>query len=428
MKQSYRQMDRRLFLRGAGSLIALPFLPSLLSAADPAATLPRPKRFIALGFGWGVTNETWYPAVTDTGAAYALPSGLAPLARHRQDFTLLQGLHHQHSNEAHWGSTFWLTGANRYSVSGSSFSNSISLDQVIANDIGQKTRFPSLRFNSPDVDNSGHGLGLSLSWDARGKPLAGLNSPLLAYHRLFSDENTSLAERQAQIEAQRSVLDTVLVDARRVGRDLNHEDKHKLDEYLQGVRDIEKRLERDSLWLNVAKAPPPFAAPQAGIVGKNEIELTYKLIVAALQTDSTRVVTYRQSVQELLISLGISILPHDMSHYNPGERMEASQRRDIAQSELLAGLIDQLKAVREPDGTSLFDHTCLIYGSNIRTIHYLDNCPTLIAGRGAGIKLGQHLVEAKGTPLCNAWLTLLQGLGVPAKSHGDSTGILTSLT
>jgi hypothetical protein len=107
--------------------------------------------------------------------------------------------------------------------------------------------------------------------------------------------------------------------------------------------------------------------------------------------------------------------------------MEASQLRDRKQSELLAYLIDRLKASREPDGTSLFDHTCLAYGSNIHSIHYLENCPTLIAGGGAKVKLGQHLVMPKGTPLCNAWLTLLQGIGLPVTAHGDSTGVIPDL-
>lgn len=153
----------------------------------------------------------------------------------------------------------------------------------------------------------------------------------------------------------------------------------------------------------------------------------YGLIVAALQTDSTRVITYRQPVGTLLQSLAVKVAPHDMSHYSPGDRMEASQKRDAAQCELVAGLIDKLKATKEPDGTSLFDHTVLAYGSNIRTIHYLYNCPTVLAGRGAGIKLGRHLVLPKDTPLCNFWLTLLHGLGCEAPRHGDSTDVVKEL-
>ena len=118
-----------------------------------------------------------------------------------------------------------------------------------------------------------------------------------------------------------------------------------------------------------------------------------------------------------------------MSHYHgaPGDRIAASRARDLAQSELLAGLFDKLKATQEPDGSSLFDHVTLVYGSNIRTAHSLDNCPTLLAGRGAGITLGQNLVVPKGTPLCNAWLTILRGSGVNAESFGDSTGLISGL-
>ena len=152
------------------------------------------------------------------------------------------------------------------------------------------------------------------------------------------------------------------------------------------------------------------------------------MIVAAFRTDSTRVISYRQPVGTLLKSLSIQFAPHDVSHYLPGDRTVASQTRDLAQAELLAGLIDQLKATLEPDGSSLFDHTILVYGSNIRSIHYLDNCPTLIAGRGAGLKLGEHIVlKEKNTPLCNLWLTLLNGVGAPVKSHGDSTGVLSDV-
>ena len=116
-----------------------------------------------------------------------------------------------------------------------------------------------------------------------------------------------------------------------------------------------------------------------------------------------------------------------MSHYHPGERMQASQRRDRANSEMLATLLDKLLATREPDGSTLFDHTTVVFGSTIRSVHYLDNAPTLIAGRGAGLALGQHLAMPKGTPLCNVWLTILQGMGVNTESLGDSTGPIDAL-
>jgi hypothetical protein len=219
----------------------------------------------------------------------------------------------------------------------------------------------------------------------------------------------------------------VLTDASDLQRGLTRTDTDKLDEYFQSIRDIEVRLGKDEQWLSVPKSKPPVAEPKADLAGKEEIKVMYDLIVAALQTDSTRALTYRQPVGTLLQSLDVKVAPHDMSHYTTGPRMEASRKRDTTQSELLAGLIDKLKAVKEADGRSLFDNTCLAYGSNIRTIHYLDNCPTLLAGGAANIKLGHHLVLPKDTPLANVWLTLLQGIGVNAERHGDSTGVVKQL-
>lgn len=425
-----KRTTRRTVLRAAASAVALPFLESLgqrreVRAEQVGATTP--QRLVFLSFGWGVTNETWFPDKAKTGVDYELPLGLAPLARHKSDIAVVQGCSNKFNNEAHWGSTFWLTGANRYAEPGQSFHNSVSVDQVAAGQIGRETRFASIQLGTPDAENSGHGPGLSLAWDQRGKPLQGLNNPVIAFHRLFSNDTTPLSERQALLAQKRSVLDAVLEDARRVQQGLSTTDRDKLGEYFQSIRDIEVRLGKDEQWLSVPKAKSPLDEPKPGLAGKAEIEVMYDLIVAALQTDSTRVITYRQPVGTLLQSLDIKVAPHDMSHYSPGDRMAASQKRDEVQSELLAKLIDKLKSVKEADGKSLFDHTCLAYGSNIRTIHYLDNCPTVLAGGGANLKLGQHVVLPKDTPLCNVWLTLLQGLGVKAERHGDSTGVVKEL-
>ena len=421
-------LSRRHFLRAAGTLVALPALSSLgfkaFAAEKPTA---KPKRMVFLGFGYGVTNETWFPSLQDTGADYTLPLGLAPLAEHKKDFTLVQGLSNKFTDEAHWGSTFWLTGANRYSEPGQSFHNSISADQVAAAKLGMNTRYGSIRLDCANAADSGHGPG-SMSWDANGKPMMGHENPVAAYHRLFSDETMPLAQRQALLAEQRSVLDAVLEDANRVRRNLSRSDTDKLDEYFQSVRDIELRLSKDEQWLDRPKAKAPIPPPQPSLAGKDEIKVMYDIIVAALQTDSTRVLTYRQPVSTLLSSLSIKVASHDMSHYSPGERQEASQKRDLEQSTLLAGLLTKLKAIKETDGSSLFDHTAVSYGSNIRTMHYLDNCPTLIAGGGSGIRLGQHVVlQGKSTPLCNLWLTLLQGSGVEVGSHGDSNGTIKEL-
>jgi hypothetical protein len=422
---------RRMILKAAGSTIALPLMESLgfSRRAAAAAAGPRPRRMVFLGFGWGVTNETWFPDPKTVGRDYALPAGLAPLARHKDRFSVIQGLSNRFTNEAHWGSTFWLTGANRYGEPGKSFSNSISADQVAAAAFGEATRFASLQFGTLDAANSGHGPGLSLAWDSRGRPLAALDTPVAVFHRLFSGESQSLQERQALLAAEQSVLDAVRADVARVKKGLSTADGYKLEEYLQSIRDIETRLAKETQWLSVPKPKPEggLAAPAEKMPGHEEIRVMYDLIAAALETDSTRVITYRQPVGTLLKGLGINVAPHDMSHYQPGERMEASKKRDAKQSELLAGFLDRLAARKEPDGTSLLDHTTVVYGSNIRSIHYLDNCPTLVAGGGSGIRLGEHVVVPDKTPLANLWLTLLQGSGVKTDQHGDSTGVVKEI-
>lgn len=423
--------NRRHFLRGTGALITLPALASIgfrpfASAAQKAKATPS-KRAVFLGIGFGVTKETWYPDLKDTGANYKLSEGLTPLSRHKQDFTVVQGCSNQYSNQAHWGSTFWLTGANRYSVPGQNMANSISVDQVVAQHLGQETRFSSMQLDSSDGSVSGHGPGLSLSWDQRGKPVAGFNDPLQVFHKLFSADDLPLAQRQAAINQKRSVLDAVLTEAKRVQRGLSKTDNDKLDEYFQGIRDIETRLGKDEDWLDVSKAKAPMEEPSPGLKGREEIKVMYDLIVAALQTDSTRVMSYRMPGQELLKSLAFTHSAHNVSHYSPGERMEASKTRDKVHAQLLAGLIDKFKATKEADGSSLFDHTALAFGSNISSIHYLDNCPTVITGGGANLKLGQHLALPKDTPLCNVWLTMLHGMGIKSERHGDSSGVVKEL-
>ncbi len=422
-------LNRRHFLRSASACVALPFLESLgfrrFAAAAPVPA--RPKRLIFIGTGWGVTQETWFPDVNQTGGEWTLPEGLKPLAKHQKDITIIQNCFHKHFSDPHSCSTFWLTGANKYAVPGKSFSNSISVDQVAAEQFGRETRFTSLALSGP---GESHGPGLSLAWNRHGKPVAGLENPVAAFHKLFSDEKTPLQQRQAELRRQQSVLDTVLADARDLSRDLGREDQDKLGEYLESIRDIETQIAKETQWLDVPKQRPEngLAEPRQGVNGVAEIRLMYDLMVAALQTDSTRVATYRQSVDALIKGLGLKFAGHNISHYSPGPRMEASQARDRGQSELLVYLIEKLKAAREPDGSRLFDHVAVAMGTNVRSQHYLDNCPTLLTGGGAGLKLGQHVVMSDNkTPLCNVWLTLLQGVGVRAEKFGDSTGVIEAL-
>jgi hypothetical protein len=415
--------NRRTLLKAAGTTMALPYLASLhgAEAAEPT------RRMVFLSFGWGVTKETWFPDSRDTGASYALPEGLKPLARHKSDFSLVLNTSHQHTRDGHWGSTFFLTGANRYAIPGKNFNNSVSVDQIAAQAWGDDNRFASLQLDCRKANNSGHGPGLSLSWNHSGKPMAGLQTPFIVYNRLFGNESMSIDERRELISRRGSSLDAVLLNAKSVRRKLSHDDSEKLDEYMESVRDIEVQLAKEESWLGKPKPKAPLDAPQKGLQGYEEIKLMYDLIVAALQTNSTRVVTYRQPVDTLLKSLDVTITGHNMSHYAQGSRFEVSKLRDEKQSELLAYFFDKLKKTPDSDGQSLFDSTTVSYGSNIKTSHTLNNCPLLVAGNTSKLKLGQHLHMPQDTPLCNVWRSLLHANGLHHPSFGDSTDLVEDL-
>ncbi|MDD7986039.1 DUF1552 domain-containing protein [Lentisphaera marina] len=417
-------MDRRYFLKGLGTTLALPYMNSLQGDVKKDH---QNNKMLFLSFGWGVTKQSWYPNSKQRGADYELSEGLKPLARHKKDFSLILGTEHQFNKQGHWGSTMFLTGANRYAVPGQSFSNTISCDQIAAQAWGANNRFSSLQFDCAKASSSGHGPGLSMSWNRSGKPMAGMQNPVLVYNKLFGNEGMSIAEKQELISKRGSSLDAILSDAKTVSKKLNSEDKDKLNEYFDSVREIELQLSKEQAWLGKAKPKAPLQEPQKGLKGYDEIKIMYDLLVAALQTDSTRVITYRQPVESLLQSLDVGITSHNMSHYGQGDRLAVSKLRDEKQSELLAYLMDRMKQVKDVNGVSLFDSTTLVYGSNISTSHTLTNCPVLVAGNKNILKLGEHKIMPNGTPLNNLWLTLLNANGLKQKSFGDSTGMIEDI-
>lgn len=443
-------ISRRSFLATQASMLSLPVLSSLAMGAKPSSA---PKRFIFLAHGWGGTEGEFLPSLTKPGALEALPANLAPLERHRESLTFVQNTRHKHSHEAHWGSTFWLTGADQYAIPGRNFHNSISADQIIAGYLGTDTRFGSVQIGCANPEPSGHGPGLSLAWNSAGKPVSGVNSPYALYQKLFGVEDRPIEEQKKQFEKKQTVLDALAVDANALSGQLGETDRDKLQEYVSSVQDIETSLSKELEWIDVPKprpdgvrVPPKGLGAQEGkeirgehnwalneftskgTEGEEEIRLVYQMIVAAMKVDSSRVFTYRQPVEGMLKDFGGGITGHNMSHLASEERREMSRLRDRKQAELLAELIDQLKAWKEPDGSTLFDNTTLVFGSNIQTRHNLTNCPTLVTGGGSHVRLGQNFVsQEKDTPLCNVWLTLMQGAGLEVNEHGDSTGIIGDL-
>lgn len=424
--------SRRAVLRGAGAFIALPFMESFKYQrfASASSNISVPKRMAFLGMGYGVTADQWYPNRETTGEDYIFPAILKPLERHKQNVTFIQNMLHQYSADGHSGSTFWLTGANRYEIPGQSFHNTVSVDQVAAESLGRETRFTSIQLATNGASGDGHGPGLSLAWNRSGKPVSALTTPTAAFHRLFSSDATPLAERKQRLKEQNSVLDTVLSDARTVSRNISRSDNEKLNEYLESVREIEIRLAKEEKWLEVKKKLPndSIEIPEESLSGYREMEVMYDLMIAAMQVDASRVFTYRMPVTSLIKSLGATMTAHNMSHYSEGDRRVVSQKRDGANAKLLARFIDKLKASKEADGSSLLDNITITMGSNLSSVHSLNNCPTIIAGGGSGFRQGRSLVmDNPKTPLCNLWLSILKGSGIAAESFGDSTGVISEL-
>ena len=426
--------SRRSFLRMGSSFLALPFLESVAAkvGADTSSPSP-PKRMIFLGGGFGFTKNTFYPKKAGSFAEIGMTEGLSPLARHMNDITMVSNLTNIGATDPHGGSVSYLTGANVAGTPGKRFHNSISCDQIVAEHLGKDTRFQSLVLSAKEADgsqNSGHGRGLSLSWDEAGKPIPGINRPLDLFHTLFAHPGDSRAELDARLIKKQSILDLVRIDGGGMKRTLSKSDREKLDEYFTGIRQVEKGLERQAKWADIPKPKAPFSSPPEGITGEKAIHLMYDMIIIALQTGMTNVVTNRQPVCSLLMGMGMKLKAHSLSHYGFSQpSILASRERDKKCSALFAHFIDRLKEAKDIDGSSLFDNCIVSYGSNLRSGHELKNVPAILSGGAAkDIKHGRHIALPKqNTPLANYWLTLMQQAGIKTDKFSHSTNIIPEL-
>ena len=423
--------SRRSFLRAGSSILAIPFLESFASAQDAAAKPP--KRVVFLGGGFGFTKDTFYPDRSGRFSDIGLTEGLSPLERHQNDFTMVSNLTNLGATNPHGGSLSYLTGANVAGTPGKRFHNSISCDQILARHLGRETRFASLTLSADEIDggqNSGHGGGLSLAWDESGNPIPGIKRPIDLFYTLFANPNDSREELDARLKQQQSILDLVRLNGNGMKRTLSKGDREKLDEYFTGVRQIEKGLERQAKWADVPKPEAPFEAPREGLTGEEAIRLMYDMIIIALQTDATRVVTYRQPVCSLLEGMGIKLKAHSLSHYGFSQpRILASRERDKKCSALFAHFLDRLKEAKDSDGSRLFDNCIVSYGTNLRSGHELKNLPAILSGGAArDIQHGRHIIlPDDDTPLANYWLTLMQQAGLELDKFSHSTGIVPEL-
>ena len=408
-------LTRRSFLRTSSCLLALPFLDSI---AD-AKVVNSPKRMVFLGGGYGFTHayhgkgKSFYPDQAGKFSDIGLTHTMKPLERHKNDITMVRNLTNLGVKNPHGGSQHHLScGPYREHEAG------ISCDQIAAKTIGKDCRFLSLVLSGNDNmpgQGAGHGSGYSLSSDERGRSIPAVDSPLRLYKTLFAQKGDSSEKVLARINKRKSILDLVHRDARNVQKRLAKEDAVKLDKYFTSVREIEQNLSREKKWANIPKQQAPYAPPVDGMDGEKEVNLMYDMMIIALQSDMTRVISYRQPVASVIKSLSISLSPHTLSHYgSSGESRAASEQRDAKIMDLYAGFIDRLKKTKDAQGKSLFDSTIVNYGSNLKTGHGTQDIPIILSGGGAkNIRKGEHIILPKeNTSLGRYWLTLLQEAGV----------------
>jgi len=444
MNPKTRSLSRRTFLRGAGAMIALPFFESLLPVRAASAVRP-PKRAAFLYFPNGVWPGAWIPK--KTGSDFELPFSLTPLEKLKQDVIVLSGLDKAQSRggDGHYAKTAnFLTGLHVQKTIGKDINvGGVSVDQVVAQKFGDQTPLPSLELGiDPVISGTDSVVGYTrlygsyISWRTPWAPLAKEINPRMVYERLFGAKDATRGR-----DDDRSLLDLTLEDARNLRGRLGRDDLFKLDEYLDAIRAVERRLEFASKpdprpWkptLTSGAATPPVA----GIPHEHRehVKLMLDLMVLAFWSDSTRVITFMfaNDVSNKNFSFvdGVRGSHHDMSHHsNKPDKIEQYQRIARWHVEQFAYLLNKMKAIREGEGT-LLDNAMVMCGSSLSdgNRHDPNNLPILLGGRAGGtLQSGRHIASPKNTPLCNLYVSMLQRMDLPVKSFGDSSGPLAGLS
>lgn len=448
-------VTRRRFLRGMGVCVALPALESLLparalaAAARPQmATTPSgaPLRTAFLYIPNGVNVPRWTPQ--GTGTDYKLGPTLEPLADLRKHFQIYSGFEHENGTAGKDGAgdharanATILTGARPKKTSGSDIHLGISVDQVAAKHFGNQTRFRSLELSCDGVRMSGNcdsgyscAYQFNLAWSSPTTPVAPESNPRLVFERLFGagsekERGENLHRRQAR---KQSILDFISADARRLSKKLGRNDQRKLDEYLSGVREMERRIE-------LAEKPVSLAddieAP-AGVPDdyRDHIRLMLDMLTLAFQTDSTRVSTFlmaHDGSNRSFKDIGVSEGHHSLSHHqNDADKLEKIGRIDRFYAEQFAYFLDKLRTTKDVDGRSLLDNSMVVYCGGLKdgNRHQHRDLPVVLAGHGGGaLSPGRHVKLDHDTPMTNLYVRMLNILGVPVKEFGDSDGVLKTI-
>jgi hypothetical protein len=440
----FRRIDRRTALRGVGVSVALPLLEAMAPARPPAPGPVGPTRVAFVYVPNGVHMPAWTPATTGTG--FDLPPVLAPLRPVRDDVSVLSGLALD-AARAHGGGDHaramaaFLTGARPRKTDGAGLRAGVSVDQLIAARAGRATRFPSLELGCEGSRADGacdHGYSCAyqtnLSWRGESTPAAKEINPRLVFDRLFgSPAGAETDPARARRERDRkSVLDYAAEDAARVRAALGPADRRKLDEYLSGVREVERRISQAQ---PTAGTGPESLSRPVGIPAdfREHARLMCDLLALAFAADLTRVATLvlaNDGSNRSYPAAGVPEGHHDVSHHGGDAAKQAKVRAiNALHVEQFAHLLARLKAVADGDG-ALLDRCLIVYGSGISDghTHSHSDLPVLLAGRGNGtVTPGRHVRYPRETPLTNLHLSLLDRTGAGVDAFGDSTGRLTDL-
>ena len=446
-----KTVSRRAMLHGLGTAVALPLLDvmspmRLLSAAGASGSEPLRMAFFYVPNGMHMPD--WTPK--KEGKKFDLPPTLARLADHQDSFNVLTGLtldgaraHGDGGGDHARSVAAFLTGAHPRKTNGADIQNGISVDQLTAKSVGDATRFASLELGleaSAQAGNCDSGYSCAyasnMSWRGPTNPMAKEIDPAALFDRLFAGQVAQETKRAKSVREKyrSSVLDFVLEDAQRLHKTLPAVDQRKLDEYLYSVRDVEKRISGTERLRMTEDGVPDFPRP-SGVPRElsDHAELMMDMVTLAMQTDSTRILTFmftnagsNRSYPEIAVSEG----HHELSDHGKSEhKQENIAKINRFQIDRFAYLLARLQSLREGSGT-LLDNCMLVYGSGISDgdRHNHDDLPIILAGRGGGrISTGRHIRYQNGTPMCNLYLWMMQQMGAKADQFGDSNGVLDKL-
>lgn len=444
-------LPRRTFLRGLGATVALPLLDSMVPALTAVrATAAQPVRRLGIVYvPNGIYMQHWTPA--EDGRGFALPSTMEPLARYREQMTVLTGLSNKMGDA--WpgegagdharAAGAYLTGVHPKKTEGADLRAGRSMDQIAARMLGRETQLRSLEVSLESRENVGScdpgyacAYANTLCWSSPTTPLPMENNPRVVFERLFGgNESTDPDTWRARREEDRSILDAVGDKIVRLQGDLGQPDRRKLDEYLEAIRDAERRIQMAE---SQSERELPVVDQPAGVPPTFEAhaKMMFDLQVLAYQADLARVITFmvgHETSQRAYPEIGVPDAHHPLSHHGGNtEKIEKLTKVNHYHTEMFAYYLDRLRATQDGDG-SLLDQSLIIYGSGMSdgNGHLHHDLPTVLVGGGAGaLAGGRHLRYSREseTPVTNLFLSVLDKLGVPMDALGDSTGRLDLLS